>query len=171
MLEHCFGSSFSEGYKPKQHSRTFFFSVTNITHPNQLSGNSTHSRTCLFRKMALCVYVYIYKVKQSRYMPWRRLGGEEVLLLLIHDLGTRWGWVVSITPRPCFYSRGKDPRYPLDRRLGGPQSRSGLEAQNWNCLCYCSNSNNARSIPLYYSCQQCLGGGGAGYFAHLWLLR
>jgi hypothetical protein len=25
----------------------------------------------------------------------------------------------------AFYSRGKDPRYPLDRRLGGPQSRSG----------------------------------------------
>jgi hypothetical protein len=31
------------------------------------------------------------KVKQSRYSPWRRLGGEEVYLLLIHDLGTRWG--------------------------------------------------------------------------------
>jgi hypothetical protein len=31
------------------------------------------------------------KVKQSRYTPWRRLEGEEVKLLLIHDLGTRWG--------------------------------------------------------------------------------
>jgi hypothetical protein len=31
------------------------------------------------------------KVKKSRYTPWRRLGGEEVQLLLIHDLGTRWG--------------------------------------------------------------------------------
>jgi hypothetical protein len=29
------------------------------------------------------------KVKQSRYTPWRRLGGEELYLLLIHDLGTR----------------------------------------------------------------------------------
>jgi hypothetical protein len=28
------------------------------------------------------------KEKQSLYTPWRRLGGE---LLLIHDLGTRWG--------------------------------------------------------------------------------
>jgi hypothetical protein len=28
--------------------------------------------------------------------------------------------------RPAaLYPRGKDPRYPLDRRLGGPQSRSG----------------------------------------------
>jgi len=25
----------------------------------------------------------------------------------------------------AFYPRGKDPRYPLYRRLGGPQSRSG----------------------------------------------
>jgi hypothetical protein len=25
----------------------------------------------------------------------------------------------------ALYPRGKDPRYPLDRRLGGPQSRSG----------------------------------------------
>jgi hypothetical protein len=24
----------------------------------------------------------------------------------------------------AFYPRGKDPQYPLDRRLGGPQSRS-----------------------------------------------
>jgi hypothetical protein len=36
------------------------------------------------------------RVKQSHYTPWRRLGGEETYLLLIHDLGTRWGeWSVS----------------------------------------------------------------------------
>jgi hypothetical protein len=39
------------------------------------------------------------------------------------DLGTSWRWVVSFTPLPL-YPRGKSPRYPLDRRLGGPQSRS-----------------------------------------------
>jgi hypothetical protein len=32
--------------------------------------------------------------------------------------------VFNFTPRPL-YHRGKRPRYPLDRRLGGPQSRSG----------------------------------------------
>jgi hypothetical protein len=31
---------------------------------------------------------------------------------------------VSFTPRPL-YPRGKTPRYPLDRKLGGPQSLSG----------------------------------------------
>jgi hypothetical protein len=32
--------------------------------------------------------------------------------------------VVNFTPWPL-YPREKSPRYPLDRRLGGPQSRSG----------------------------------------------
>jgi hypothetical protein len=31
------------------------------------------------------------KIKLSHYAPWRRLGGEEVQLLLILNLGTRWG--------------------------------------------------------------------------------
>ena len=35
----------------------------------------------------------------------------------------RWGWMVNVTPRPL-YPR-KDTRYPLYRRLGGPQGRSG----------------------------------------------
>jgi len=42
----------------------------------------------------------------------------------ILDLGTRWYWVVSFTTRPL-YPQGKSPWYPIDRRLGGPQSRSG----------------------------------------------
>jgi hypothetical protein len=41
----------------------------------------------------------------------------------ILDIGTRWSWVDSFTPRPV-YSQGKTPRYPLDKSLGGPQSRS-----------------------------------------------
>jgi hypothetical protein len=49
----------------------------------------------------------------------------------ILELGTRWRWVVNFTPRPL-YLQGKSPWYPLDRRLGGPQSRSGRggEAKN-----------------------------------------
>jgi hypothetical protein len=44
------------------------------------------------------------------------------------DLGTGWKCVVSFTPQP-FYTRGKSPRYPLDRRLGGPQRRSARCAE------------------------------------------
>jgi hypothetical protein len=43
---------------------------------------------------------------------------------LFLDLGTIWRWVVSFTVLPL-YPGGKSPRYPLDRRLGGPHSRSG----------------------------------------------
>jgi hypothetical protein len=57
--------------------------------------------------------------------------GVEVLLHSFFDLGTRWRSVVSFTPRPL-YLQGKSPQYPLDRKLGGPQSRSwhGVEEKN-----------------------------------------
>jgi hypothetical protein len=41
----------------------------------------------------------------------------------ILDLGIRRRWVVNFAPRQ-FYTQGKSPRFPLDRRLGGPQSLS-----------------------------------------------
>jgi hypothetical protein len=44
------------------------------------------------------------------------------------DLGTSWRWVVSFTLR-SLYPMGKSPRYPLNRRLGGPQSRSGRHGE------------------------------------------
>jgi hypothetical protein len=49
---------------------------------------------------------------------------SEGIALPILDLGTRWKWVASFTPRPLYPQR-KILLYPLDRRLGGPQSRSG----------------------------------------------
>jgi hypothetical protein len=55
---------------------------------------------------------------------WRRREEEDVWLLLIHDLGTRWGeWSASLPGRAL--PLRKNPKYPLDRRLGGPQRRSG----------------------------------------------
>jgi hypothetical protein len=63
------------------------------------------------------------KAKLSLCFQWA-LGHEGVLGDLMcsstHlDLGTRWRWVVSFKPR-SLYPQGKNPRYPLDRRLGGP---------------------------------------------------
>jgi hypothetical protein len=37
-------------------------------------------------------------------------------------------WMVSFTPQQL-YLHGKSPRYPLSRRLGGPQNRSGLREE------------------------------------------
>jgi hypothetical protein len=53
----------------------------------------------------------------SHYTPWRRLGGEEVQLLLILNLGTRWGWVVSIMTQLRF-TRGKGPPVPTEQEGG-----------------------------------------------------
>jgi hypothetical protein len=44
------------------------------------------------------------------------------------DLGTSWRLVFSCRHRP-FCHRGKSPRYPLDRRLGGLQTRSGRRGE------------------------------------------
>jgi hypothetical protein len=57
--------------------------------------------------------------------------GSGCIAPRILDLGTRWRWVVSFTPRQL-YSQGKSPWFPLDRRLGGPQSHSGREGEEKN---------------------------------------
>jgi hypothetical protein len=49
--------------------------------------------------------------------------GERRYSSNVLDLGSRWRWVVSFTPRPL-YPRGRSPWCRLDR-LGWPQSRSG----------------------------------------------
>jgi hypothetical protein len=49
----------------------------------------------------------------------------------ILDPNTRWGeWSASHPYRFCPW--GNRPRDPLDRRLGGPQSRSGLYGEQKN---------------------------------------
>jgi hypothetical protein len=45
------------------------------------------------------------------------------------DLGASWRWVISFTHR-SLYPQGKSPRYPLDRRLGGPQNRPARSGEN-----------------------------------------
>jgi hypothetical protein len=49
----------------------------------------------------------------------------------IFDLGTTWSWVGSFTIRPPYPQR-KSPCYPLERRMGGPQSRSGHGGEEKN---------------------------------------
>jgi hypothetical protein len=59
-------------------------------------------------------------VSVLNYAPrHERSGGIAPRIL---DLSTRW--MVSFTTRPL-YLQGKSPSYPLDRRLGVPQSRFG----------------------------------------------
>jgi hypothetical protein len=85
------------------------------------------------------------KVKLSRYTPWRHMGGEEVQLLLILNLGTRWGWVVSVTPRPRFTPGGRTPGTHWIGGWVGP--RAGLDAETKRkIICPCRGSNLDRPI-------------------------
>jgi hypothetical protein len=65
-----------------------------------------------------------YCKKQSRYTPWRRLG-EWKYSSYWFTTSALDGVSGQHHAQAALYPRGKDPRYPVDRRLGGPQSRSG----------------------------------------------
>jgi hypothetical protein len=92
-------------------------------------------------KRCICVIGYQWhdawevKVKLSlcltKHHAMKTYYGSGGIASRILDLGTRWRWVVSFTSRPL-YPQGKSPRYPLDRKLGGPQSRSGRGGQEKN---------------------------------------
>jgi hypothetical protein len=62
-------------------------------------------------------FIYMLKLELSHYTPRRRLGREDVKLLLILDLCTRWGWMVSVTPRPRF-SPGEGTPVPIVQEAG-----------------------------------------------------
>jgi hypothetical protein len=46
----------------------------------------------------------------------------------IINLSTRWRWVVSFMPWPL-YPQGRNPLYPLDRKVGGFQSWFGCSGR------------------------------------------
>jgi hypothetical protein len=69
--------------------------------------------------MCLHVTIYIY--------------GSGGIAPPILNLGTRWRRQISFMPLQ-FYPRGNTPRYPLYRRLGRPQSRSGCYGEYKNLL-------------------------------------
>jgi hypothetical protein len=68
------------------------------------------------------------------------------------DIGTSWKWAVSFTPRPL-YLRGKNPRYPLDRRLGGPRTCLD-DVEKKNSYPYRdsnSDSSTFQSVVIHYT--------------------
>jgi hypothetical protein len=96
-------------------------------------------------------------VKGSRYTPWRRFGWEEVQLLLFLNLGTRRGWVVTITPRPRFTPWKRAPGTHCIGGWVGP--RAGLDAEvRGKILCLCRRSNSGRPVrsqTLYWATPAC----------------
>jgi len=67
--------------------------------------------------------IKVVSVLQLSTTPRRGIGTWVIPPRLL-ELSARWRWVDSFKPRPLHFQR-KSPSYPLDRRLGGPQDRSG----------------------------------------------
>jgi hypothetical protein len=73
-------------------------------------------------KLSLCL------IKHHAMKMYWGSGGIDPHIL---DLSTRWRLVVRLPPMPLYIQR-KSPRYPLDRWLGVPQSRSGRGGEGKN---------------------------------------
>jgi hypothetical protein len=118
-------------------------------------GFIAHEYGCNYNRLSLFTALEntetVKKVKLSRSMPWRHMGGEEVLLRQKLILGTRWGWVVSVTPRPRFTPGERTPGTHWIGGWVGP--RAGLDAgTRRKVLCPCRGLNHdrpARSQTLY----------------------
>jgi hypothetical protein len=77
------------------------------------------------------VSVYVCSVSKGNVAPvlnylstvsWKHMR-EWRYSFTIHDLGTKWRWMVSFASLPPLYPWRKSPG--IHRRLNGPQSRSG----------------------------------------------
>jgi hypothetical protein len=66
-------------------------------------------------------------VPTTRHDAMKAFRGDEVYLLLILDLGTRWGWVVSVTPWPRFIPGERTPGTHCTGGWVGP--RAGLDTE------------------------------------------
>jgi hypothetical protein len=63
----------------------------------------------ILRSVALNITKAVNWSKDVQLPPCRRQGGEEIQLLPILDIGTKWGWVVSVTPQLRFTPREMTP--------------------------------------------------------------
>jgi hypothetical protein len=80
-----------------------------------------------------------------------KYGGKKGWSAIL-DFDKSW-WMVRFTPRQL-YPRGKEPRYPLVRGLGGPQIRSGRREENsWPYRDSNSDPSVVQKVASRY-CQQ-----------------
>jgi hypothetical protein len=79
----------------------------------------------------IIIIIIMLKVKLSLHVTEHHAMKGEWRYSCTHSLISALDGVVSFTPRPI-YPQGKSPRCPLNRRLGGPQSRSGRSGEEKN---------------------------------------
>jgi hypothetical protein len=103
---------------------------------SQVGRPVTRNKRGLAKIYSLYLYLHLQvkKVKSlclTKHHAMKTYCGSGGIALHILDFGTRWRWVVSFTPRPL-NRQGRSPRYPLDWKLGGPESRSGRGGEDRN---------------------------------------
>jgi hypothetical protein len=88
------------------------------------------------------------KIKVSLSCPytWRHRGRKGVTPRILNMEIIR-RWVVSFTPRPLYPCR--ETQYPLDMKLGEPDSRYGSREQE-KIFYLCQNSNLDSLLPSHY---------------------
>ena len=105
---------------------------------------STWQHTALTRDKHECLRRYSkLQIQQARADPcprprnhWDRKSGKIAALVL--NFGTKWRWVVSITPQPL-YPQGRRPINPFKTTVAGAQFCSGLFGEE-NSLFTCSRT-------------------------------
>lgn len=99
-----------------------------------IKAQSTVSSAVNYPAYALVCYTAV----KGRVVPVRTMktnGGRRSIAPFVLSLRTKQTGVISFTSRPL-YPQGKNPRHPLDKRLGGNQNRSGrLEKTQTSCTC------------------------------------
>jgi hypothetical protein len=93
--------------------------VITVSHQTENNVFSWYVTTSVIKAEGKAPVLYL-----SETYAMKAYQGSGGIAPSISILCTRWRWVVSFTPRPL-YPLGKKLWYQVDRRMGGPQSRSG----------------------------------------------
>jgi hypothetical protein len=114
-------ASLNRSGKPYHYSNYAYFPLPSLDFAYLVRFNVHFFRyRCIVKvkvklKLPLCL---------TKHQAMKTLEKVEMYLHAFFDLGTRWRWVGQLYKAAALLP-GKEPQYPLDRRLGGPQDQTG----------------------------------------------
>jgi hypothetical protein len=123
--------AFSWGHATNNIPQLLLYTQYSFLHVNSPELMPTHKQL-KFADVLCTKWVKKVKVKSFLSTPWRHIARVEVQFhyVLTFTLD-RSEWSTS---HPSHFTHGKEPWYPLNRRLGGPQNWSGHFGKKKNLL-------------------------------------